>query len=361
MRVLCFCEKWESGGVEAFVTTLYECMDRTGMQIDIAACTVSSGPYDARLAAMGIRVIPLGTGVRDVRANLRAFGRLMRSNAYDVVHLNVYEGLALLFAREARRASAQRVIVHSHNNDLRPSRLRWAKLALHRVCVGLLGGETSARWAPSEAAGRFMFGGRSFDLVRNGIVPERFAFDSDVRAAVRRKLGVADGEPVMGCVGRLCDQKNQRFLVELLPLIPQARLVLVGEDDGDGSYGAGVLDCANRLGVSDRLTLLGRRDDVAPLYQAMDVLCMPSLFEGLGIVAIEAQASGLPVLASPAVPSEARVCASFGTVPPVPAEWARQVEAVSGCARSSQVGAVAAAGYDMRETAAWVRGEYEDA
>lgn len=361
MRVLCFCEKWESGGVEAFVTTLYECMDRTGMQIDIAACTVSSGPYDARLAAMGIRVIPLGTGVRDVRANLQAFDQLVRAGAYDAAHLNLYEGLALLFARAARRAGVRRVIVHSHNNDLRPSRLRWAKLALHRTCTEMLGGWANARWAPSESAGRFMFRNRPFELVRNGIVPERFAFDPGVRTDLRHEMGIVQGELVMGCVGRLCDQKNQRFLVEVLSLVPRARLVLVGEDDGDGSYRTGMLDLAARLGVVDRVTLLGRRDDVAPFYQMMDVLCMPSLFEGLGIVAIEAQASGLPVLASPAIPSEARVCASFGTVPLVPAEWARRVEAVSGCARSSQAGAVAVAGYDMRETAAWVRGEYEDA
>ena len=357
LRVLVFCEKWESGGVEAFVTTLLECMDRTGLTVDLAACKVQPGPYDARLAEMGIEPIALGASIRDVAANLKAFQRLLEQGAYEAVHLNVYEGLALLFAREAKRAGVARVIVHSHNNDLRPSATRWLKLALHRMCAGLLGGYADARWAPSQAAGRFMFGKRPFTLVRNGIVPERFAFDASVRKELRAELGFASDQAVLGCVGRLCEQKNQLFLVDVLVAMPQnARLLLVGEDEGDGSYEAALRRRACELGVQDRVRLHGRTDDVASLYQAMDVLCVPSTFEALGIVAVEGQAAGLPVVASTAVPPEAHAGGAMSRIPLDASQWAAALVAMPAnpAARAEGAARVAEAGYDMHAVAAEV-------
>ena len=361
LRVLLFCEKWESGGVEAFVTTLLECMDRTGLVVDVAACKVQPGPYDIRLAKMGIEPIALGASIRDVASNLKEFRRLLEQGAYDAVHLNVYEGLALLFAREAKRADVARIIVHSHNNDLRPSATRWLKLALHRMCTGLLGGYADARWAPSQAAGQFMFGKRSFTLVRNGIVPERFAFDASVRKELRAELGFAPDQAVLGCVGRLCDQKNQLFLVDVLTAMPQnTRLLLVGEDDGDGSYEAALRRRACELGVQDRVRLHGRTDDVAALYQAMDVLCVPSTFEALGIVAVEGQAAGLPVVASTAVPPEAHAGGAMSRIPLDASQWAAALAAVPAdpVARAEGVARVDEAGYDMHTVAAEVAKAY---
>ena len=361
LRVLVFCEKWESGGVEAFVTTLLECMDRTGLAVDLAACRVQPSPYDARLAKMGIEPIALGTSIRSVASNLKEFRLLLERGDYDTVHLNVYEGLALLFAREAKRAGVARVIVHSHNNDLRPSATRWLKLALHRMCAGLLGGYADARWAPSQAAGRFMFGKRPFTLVRNGIVPERFTFDAGVRKDLRAELGFAPDQAVLGCVGRLCDQKNQLFLVDVLASMPQnTRLLLVGEDDGDGSYEAALRRRACELGVQDRVCLHGRTDDVASLYQAMDVLCVPSTFEALGIVAVEGQAAGLPVVASTAVPPEAHAGGAMSRIPLDASQWAAALAAVPAdpAARAEGVARVAEAGYDMHAVAAEVARAY---
>ena len=361
LRVLVFCEKWESGGVEAFVTTLLECMDRTGLVVDVAACKVQPGPYDIRLAKMGIEPIALGTSIRSVASNLKEFRRLLEQGAYDAVHLNVYEGLALLFAREAKRAGVARVIVHSHNNDLRPSATRWLKLALHRMCTCLLGGYADVRWAPSQAAGRFMFDKRPFVLVRNGVVVERFAFDADVREGLRFELGFTSDQTVLGCVGRLCEQKNQLFLVEVLAALPKdACLLLVGEDDGDGSYEVALRRRVRELGVQERVRLYGRTSDVAPLYQAMDVLCVPSTLEALGIVAVEGQAAGLPVVASTAVPPEAHAGGVMSRIPFDVSQWAAALAAAPAdpAARAGGVARVAEAGYDMHAVAAEVAKAY---
>ncbi len=372
LRVLLFCEKWESGGVEAFITSLIEAWEPGAVQVSLAACKVQAGQYDVRLRACGVAPHALGTGIRQVRSNLRAFRALLEQGRFDAVHLNVYEALALAFAREAKRAGVPRVVVHSHNDDLRPSATRALKLALHRACRTCLGGAADVRLAPSQQAGRFMFGSRPFTVVRNGIDPERFAFDARARAARRAELGYGEGDLVLGCVGRLCEQKNQLFLLEVLAALGcgadgpacadgrPARLLLVGVDDGDGSYEARLRARARELGVSGRVTFFGATSDIAALYQAMDVLCMPSAFEALGIVAVEAQAAGLPVLASPRVPAEAAAGGAFSRLPLDAVPWAEAVRAAatSDADRAGGPERVRAAGYDMARTASQVLQAY---
>ncbi|MBM7000829.1 glycosyltransferase [bacterium] len=369
MRVLCFSEKWESGGIESLLTSLYETMDlrdRDGapLQVDIVACEYEPGIYDDRLAARGLSVRQLSGSTRDYRRNLAMFDELLRERRYDVAHLNLYEGLALLFARHARRAGVGRVIVHSHNAGLRPSSLRSLKMALHRASVRVLADDADLRWAPSQAAARFLFGDRPWTLVPNGIRLGDFAFSAARRVETRRRLGLAEGDFAMGCVGRLVAQKNQAFLIDLLArsragddgvtLPSHARLVLVGQGDDK----ARLRERARARGVQDVVTFTGASDDVANLYQAMDVLCMPSLFEGLGIVAVEAQASGLPVVCSRAIPPEAQATSLLSYADVEPVSWAAAVRAARGVVRADATEQLRRAGYDLADMAAFVRGAY---
>ena len=138
------------------------------------------------------------------------------------------------------------------------------------------------------------------------------------------------------------------------------RLLLVGAGDDEGMLRAR----AGERGVGERVLLCGARDDVCRLYSAMDALCVPSLFEGLGIVAIEGQAAGLPVLCSPAVPGEVGVTDACEHVPLDSAAWAqrlcehRAAQERSRVERRDGCEAIRRAGYDMRETAVQVRKAY---
>lgn len=356
-RVLCLSEKWESGGIEAFLTTLYEAMDLSDIVIDLVGCQVSPSIYDERLAALGLEVRPLSGSIKRWGDNLRLFDTLLEQGGYDTVHLNLYEGLALLFARSAKRAGVPNVIVHSHNTDLRPSPLRAPKLALHRACVGALGGYADVRWAPSGLAARFLFGRRPWTQVKNGIYPERFAYDPQARAFLRADLSLGDSLAV-GCIGRLCAQKNQGFLLSLLVQMPQAVLVLAGEGEDEQALRRKALE----LGVGDRVRFCGALENVAPLYSALDVLAMPSLFEGLGIVAVEAQAAGLPVVVSPAVPPEACVDPRlFVRAPSLEEEAWASLLGGPWDGRGGEKGPLRAVEYDMRLVARQVRAGYEGA
>ena len=183
----------------------------------------------------------------------------------------------------------------------------------------------TVRLACSEEAGQYAFGDRPFDVLANAFHFSDFAFDEEARFSIRKELGL-EGCFVIGNVGRLADQKNQIVLIKALPEIlkrrPEAVLVLVGE----GPLRDMLLTKAKSLGVESHLMLTGPRNDVKALLSAFDVFAFPSIFEGLGVAVVEAQANGLPCVMSEHVPSLAVVSKSAVIVPSYDADaWASNI------------------------------------
>ena len=304
-RVCCFCEKWGSGGIESFLLSVFENMDRSGLEIELAAAQLESELYLPRLERCGVPLRVLSGNTRRLAANHAAFRALLRERRYDAVHLNIYHALSLLYARDAARAGVPVRIAHSHNNGLRRSLMRPVKLAVNGASRQALSGYPTALAACSRDAAAFLFPGEAeVEIVPNGIRLDRFAFRQDARRKIREELGLED-RFVLGEVGRLCGQKNQMFLLDVIAALSRARedaaLLLVGE----GELRPALEARAEALGVSDRVIFYGTSDDVPGLLSAMDVFALPSLFEGLGIVAVEAQAAGLPVLFSDQITRQA--------------------------------------------------------
>lgn len=136
---------------------------------------------------------------------------------------------------------------------------------------------------------------------------EKYAFNESRRIHIRERLSVSSDVTLFGSVGRLSDQKNPLFTVRVFKaikeLVPSSRFLIVGSGELEAE-----VDCEiQRLGLTDCVTRLGAVDDVSGIYSALDVLVMPSLFEGLPIVAVEAQCSGLPLLCSDSVSPEVRI------------------------------------------------------
>ncbi len=332
-RICIFCETWESGGIESFLSGVLLGMDREGLAVDLVAERIGNSVFTRPLEEAGVRFVELSGSLRRFGENQRRFRALLASERYDLVHLNIYQAASLVYARLARRAGVPVRIAHSHNTALRRSPLRWAKLGVHRLCRSLLTGEATHLWACSEAAARFLFAPRVLEdrgwrMVPNAIDTERFRYDEEVRARLRRSLEL-EGCFVVGHVGRLCYQKNQVFLMEtlraLLPVRPQSRLLLVGE----GEDRAMLEEKARDLGVREKVIFYGVTDRPEELYQAMDAFAFPSVFEGFGIAALEARAAGLPVLCSQGVPREAREGADAQTLPSRPEAWAEALAAPS--------------------------------
>lgn len=363
VKVCCFCEKWESGGIESFLYNVFLSMDMTTVQVDIVAAELSESVFTQLLREHGIRFVELSGQQQRLLTNHRIFRNLLRKEKYDVVHLNIFHGLSLYYAYLAKQEHVPIRVAHSHNTALRQSRTRALKQLVHRMARELFTGSATDLWACSETAANFLFSKRSlknagFRFIPNGIDTERFRFDFAVRESVRRELGV-EGQFLIGNVGRLCYQKNQAFLLDIfaavLRLRPEGRLLLIGEGEAE----AALLQEAERLGVANAVIFYGTSAHVERLLWAMDVFVFPSHFEGLGIAAIEAQAAGLPVVASENVPEEACVTDSFQTVPLGAGEkkWAQALMERQDCAINREAGAaiVQEAGFDIRTVAERIR------
>lgn len=366
IRVCCFCEKWESGGIESFLHNVLLRMDLSNMEVDLVAAQLKESVFSQRLQEHGVRFRELSGNQRNVPENHRLFQKLLRERQYDVVHLHIFQGMSLYYAHLAKQAGVPVRIAHSHNTDLRKSRTRWLKLQLHRLYAGRYAADATAFWACSKNAAEFMFPvrllkERDYTFIPNGIDTGKFRFNPAVREDVRRELGVAN-QFVIGNIGRLCYQKNQSFLLdvfaEVIKYRPESCLLLVGEGE-DLSM---LQEKARALNIQDRVIFYGTSKHAERLLWAMDVFAFPSCFEGLGIVAVEAQAAGLLTVCSENVPDEAAVTQLFLRVPLTDgaAAWAKVLLIAADTERELRADVTAAAGFDIASVATMIEKTYKE-
>jgi glycosyltransferase involved in cell wall biosynthesis len=297
-------------GVETWLVNLIRRADRSRLAMDFLVHTDRTCAYDEEVLASGARIFRCPR--RPVADHLRKVWQAIRTpEPYDVVHSHVhaYSGWVLSLAASA---GVPVRIAHSHldsrSEDRTASGIRRAYLVAMRR---LIARHATAGFAVSEEAGKALYGetwGRDprWSILRCGI--DTTVFDAPPRPGLRAKLGIRDDAIVIGHVGRFDSQKNHAFLVaiaqELAAFEPRAHLLLVG----DGPLRGSIEQSVREAGLANRVTFAGIRSDVASLMTgAMDAFVLPSVFEGLPLVVVEAQAAGLPCLVSDAVSPESGV------------------------------------------------------
>lgn len=200
--------------------------------------------------------------------------------------------------RAAKKMGIPIRIAHSHSTSCK-------YMMAHHILKPLLNRGLTHALACSETAGKWLFNGK-YTVLPNGIDVKKFAFSQDARNEYRRQMNL-ENKFVIGHVGYMDVEKNQLFLLHIMERLiqrqPNARLLLVG----DGKMRHELEEFIQQHQLQDYVQLLGKRSDVAQLYQCMDVFTLPSVYEGLGIVLLEAQTAGLPCVASIGVPQTANV------------------------------------------------------
>ncbi|MEX0655221.1 MAG: glycosyltransferase [Phycisphaeraceae bacterium] len=338
LRVLQVLFSLNLGGIETWLVQLLQHLDRDAIDMHVLLHTDERGQYGDALQAMGVPV-HFGPPPSHAPGYARRFAHLLREHGpYDAVHCHTayWSGQVL---RLAHRHGVPCRVVHSRNDYSHdnaragvPQRLyrQWMMRRIHR--------HATLELAITGQAGRTFYGEGWADDPRARVVPSAIAlepFRQPVdRAALRRSLGLAETAIVVGHVGRFVAQKNHALIVEAFAALasrePGAVLLLVG----DGPLRGAVEAAVRRHGLDDRVRLLGRRADVVELLRGVfDVLLFPSLFEGQGRVVIEAQAAGLAVVMSEAVPAETRVVASLVERLTLDAPAAQWAEAAARCGR----------------------------
>lgn len=313
-------------GVMSVIMNYYRHIDRERVQFDFLCFMPCEQSYEEEIKRMGGRVfyIPKPGSSIDSLKELRKFFET-HGNEYQVVHNHeVY--LSFCLEPLARRSGISRFIVHSHAtrySDRPTSAIRNAILCFP---IRFMQCETLAC---SREAGSFLFGNKkvknsSFYVLHNAIEVDRFSFDWCERNRLRKQLKIEDCF-VIGHVGRYMPQKNHSFLIKMFAKLhndmPNARLLLVG----DGPCKSSIMRQCMKYGIMEYVLFIGNVSDVQKWYSAMDILVLPSVFEGLGNALIEAQANGLTCLASERVPKEAKIGNTCKFLPLKEGVWMRAI------------------------------------
>lgn len=350
VRILQVVTNMDRGGLETMLMNYYRHMDRQRVQFDFLVHRTPRGAYDDEIEAMGGKIYRLPRLVPWSASYRRALGRFFDEHPeYTVVHVH-QDCLSAVILKAAKKHGVKTGIAHSHNAN-QDRNLKYPIKLFYRRFIPKY---ASHLFACGESAGRWMFGGAPFDIVANAIDAEEYAFDDAKRAAARKALGIGDDEFVVGHVGRFMPQKNHGFIVEvfteLLKMCRRARLLLVG----DGELRGSIEDKLRTAGIADRVIFTGVRPDIPELLSAMDAFILPSLYEGLCIAAVEAQAAGLGCVISDRVPGECEVTRGLVTAMSLDASaesWAEQLLKKREIPRINRASELESAGYDIRANA----------
>lgn len=322
VRVLHVIAGLGSGGAERIVMEWYRRIDRERFQFDFLIRS-DENIYLDEITRLGGNVFCAPEFPQNIRANYMYTRRLLEKKDYKIIHVH---GNALIYIYPlivAEKMKDTCRIMHSHNTRT-ASPLYYPIHWFNRKRIGKL---SDVKLACSKDAGEWMFGtGSNCTIIQNGIEIENFRFQKDVRAVYRKRLGV-ENQFVVGNVARFLPSKNHLFLLqifcELLLLNADSILLLAGE----GREKEKIEKKAKQLGIFSKVRFLGVRNDVSELMQAMDIFVLPSRFEGLGIVLIEAQFAGLHCIASDTIPRESAVSdrIDYVSLKESPQTWARKI------------------------------------
>lgn len=348
IRVLNMFTVMDRGGAETMVMNYYRHIDRTKVQFDFLVHREQRGAYDDEIERMGGRIYRMcpiyPQNFSRYKRDLRTFFRAHPE--YKIIHSHMSE-LGYFAFREAERQGVPVRICHAHNAphgfDVKMIMRTYFKKRMMPYLTHLfMCGEESGKWLYGEKnKSRFI-------MLNNAIDAALYSFDASKREKMRQQLGLTD-ELVIGHVGRFNPQKNHPFLLDvfaaLLKKEPSAVLLLVG----GGADLPRIQAKAQELGITERVRFLGVRSDVADLMQAMDVFVFPSLYEGLGIALVEAQAAGLPCVVSDTIPHEAYLTDLVDSEKlSAPEEkWAEKILALRAVPRTDRRAEIAAYGFDI--------------
>lgn len=359
IRVLQVVTYMGRGGLETMLMNYYRKIDREKILFDFLVHRDFEADYDEEIRQLGGRIYRMNRLNPVSRDYLNQLNTFFKDHPeYRIVHshLDCMAGIPLKYAK---KNGVPVRIAHAHNSNQTKDKKYLLKLLYKRIIPKY----ATDFYACSEAAGKWMFGSREFLILNNAIDSQKYSYNPEKARRVRDALKISKNMLVVGHVGRFHPPKNHEMIVkifsEVLKRVSDAKLLLVG----DGYLQHTVRDQVAALGIQDHVIFTGVRSDVCDLMQAMDIFLFPSLYEGLPVSIIEAQAAGLPCIISDKVPLECKktdlvqqlnLTESFGT-------WADTVIfSAQQNKRRDTAEEIKKAGFDVSENARQLEAFYLD-
>lgn len=318
IKVLVFGITDNPGGVESVIMNYYRNFDKSKVQLDFL-CNTEIVAYEDEIKKLGGTIYRVTARSKDRKKFYQDLDNFFSKHAkeYSTIWVNVCSLANIDYLKYAKKYGIKHRIIHCHNSQNMDSKLRGI---LHLINRCVIDKYATDFWTCNKKSIRWFYGARISNkynilTVNNAIDGNVFKYNEDQRRKYRRKLKI-ENNFVIGHVGRFHFQKNQLFLLDIFNEVykkdPSALLILIGQGEDEEK----IIKKIDILGLKKSVKLLGTRDDVSSLMNAMDVFLFPSLFEGLGIVLLEAQATGLPCVAScDDTPPEVRMTDEFVFLP----------------------------------------------
>jgi len=358
-----------SGGIEKYSINLFKYIDKTKFRLDFITKIDRKEFFDQQLYALGGNKIPLAKKYTNSRILIlfELFVNAVRVSrrGYDIGYFNLSSPSDVFkYPLICRISGIKKIVVHSHNSSNTNHRLS-KRIAnwLGRIVINII---SSEKFACSDKAAEWMYGARvvknkSYTFVQNGLEVDKYLYNARVRDENRQKLGLSSANFVIGHIGRFENQKNHRFLINIFEAFlkndKSAKLVLIGV----GSLKKEIEQLVLEKHLQNSVLFLGERNNVNELLQVFDVFVLPSLFEGLPIVGVEAQAAGLKCVFADTITKEADITGnvSFLSLADSVKAWVNEIESFKNYQRKNQLQALVGAGYDISSTAKLVQSKLD--
>lgn len=373
IRVLNVVGRMDRGGIETLIMNIYRHIDRNKVQFDfLAHYGKENADYNTEILSLGGRIYEMPVIKTEkkvypwkVFAYIQALKKFFESHPeYHIVHGHMTNTAAIYMPIAKHYGHVTTCIAHSHlaHTQKGQSKLAYWGTDFLRKYIRKL---ATDYFSCSESAAHWLFSNKDIEsgkvkIIRNGIDSSLFNYNENTRLKLRSELNI-ENKTVVGHVGRFYPPKNHEFIVELFNEYHKRNndsvLLLIG----DGELRPIIEKKIKDLNLTDSVKILGIIPNVNDYLQCFDIFVMPSLYEGLPVAGIEAQATGLPVLASSTISSEMDITGNckFLSLEMSAEKWASEInDILSGFRRKPEQDKIVASGYDIQQTAELLQNFY---
>lgn len=350
--------KFELDGITNVILNYYRAMDKTDLQIDFVIPNQISKELLKEIKSYGSRVFVIENRNKNPISYMLKLSKIIKMNQYDIVHAHGNSHTLAIEMYTAKKCGVPIRIPHSHNTTCKYK-------FVHNMLTPMFNSSYTHGFACGKEAGEWLFGEKPFQVILNGIHIEKYLFNPDIRTEYREALNLV-GKKVIGHVGALSQRKNQNFLIEIFKELYKMdldfRLILIG----DGNIREELEKKVKGYGFDHAVHFLGKRRDVPELMQAMDMIIMPSLHEGLPLTLVEAQTAGLPCYVSDTITTEVNLTGlvKFISLEEPPLIWARKIyndylSIDRSAMRQNILNTIIEAGYSIKDNATFMKKLYK--
>ena len=315
------------GGVQMLLKNYYKYMDRNEIKFDFIVHGENIGELEKYFKDNGSNIFHITPKSESLYKNLKEMNSIIKKGNYDIVH--AHQDIMSIFPMYfAKKSKVKMRIAHSH---LAIENQKLIRKLVDKVLKRLLKIYSTEWWACGKEAGKCLWGEKAVEtgkvyIMNNAIEIEKFKFDLNIRSKIRKELNLCN-KFVIGHIGRFTYQKNHELVIEIFNEVyktnQDAILLLIGT----GELEERIKEQVERLKLSNAVVFLGVRSDIENIMQAMDILLLPSRYEGLPVVLVEAQTSGLRSFVSNKITKEIKITdkVEYMNLYDKPKQWANKI------------------------------------